>query len=418
MSGEKQVSDNTKLYEEKRNRVLTAVSGGQPDRVPNAVRVGSYAYRKTDITMAETMVDHERACKINFEFFEKHPTFDTATIANAIPSAKVMEYLGVKTARWPGDAKGLDVNNSYQFLEFPTLLEDEYDEMFDDAAGFLFRKYLPRTMELFEPFEDINFMSMIGSGARLYFTDPKRIPAYKKLIAACEETEYMQRTQRTYEQKLRDLGFYTINGKGSAMAFDMLADGLRGTFGMMPDLILQRDNVKRALDKFVHFHIQNSLTAKKPSGEESYAWVMLHKGFDNFISEQDYAELYWPYLQQWILALIDNGITPVVYTEGSYNTRLKFLKDVPKGKVIYHFEEVDIKLAKKEIGDVACIMGGFPNYTVSYGTPKEIDEKVKETIDILAPGGGYIFATGYSIEDCPEENMEALLSAIEKYGKY
>ena len=49
---------------------------------------------------------------------------------------------------------------------------------------------------------------------------------------------------------------------------------------------------------------------------------MLHKGFDNFISDEDYRELYWPYLQKWILALIDHNITPVVYTEGSYNTIL------------------------------------------------------------------------------------------------
>ena len=26
--------------------------------------------------------------------------------------------------------------------------------------------------------------------------------------------------------------------------------------------------------------------------------------------------------------------------------------------------------------------------------------------------------TGYSLEDCPEENMEALLEAVDRYGKY
>lgn len=164
-------------------------------------------------------------------------------------------------------------------------------------------------------------------------------------------------------------------------------------------------------------HIAQSLGFCKATGSK-YAWVMLHKGFDNFISDKDYAELYWPYLQQWILALIDNGITPVVYTEGSYTTRLKYLKDVPPHKVIYHFEKVDLKLAKKELGDIACLMGGFPVYTVRYGTPKEIDEQVKETLDIMAPGGGYLFTTGYSLEDCPEENMDAVLEALEKYGKY
>ena len=50
--------------------------------------------------------------------------------------------------------------------------------------------------------------------------------------------------------------------------------------------------------------------------------------------------------------------------------------------------------------------------------PEQIEEQVKELLDIMAPGGGYLFTTGYSLEDCPEENMEALLQAVEKYGKY
>ena len=186
---------------------------------------------------------------------------------------------------------------------------------------------------------------------------------------------------------------------------------------MMPDLIEERENVKRALEIFGELHLRRSLQFCKATGKR-YAWVMLHKGFDNFISDEDYRELYWPYLQKWIVGLVEEGITPVVYTEGAYNTRIKYLKDVPKNKVIYHFENVDMKLAKQELGDVACLMGGFPVYTVRYGTPEQIDEQVKELLDIVAPGGGYLFATGYSLEDCPEENMEALLQAVDKYGKY
>ena len=79
---------------------------------------------------------------------------------------------------------------------------------------------------------------------------------------------------------------------------------------------------------------------------------------------------------------------------------------------------MDLALAKKELGDIACLMGGFPVYTVKYGNPKQIDEEVKKTLDIMAPGGGYLFATGYSMEDAPQENLEALFEAVEKYGKY
>jgi len=409
---------NEITFQEKKRRVLTAIACGTPDKVPNTVQIASYAFRQAaDFSMAESMADYEKACFLTYEFYRQHPTIDAASVTSAIPSAAVMESLGLKTARWPGDAKGLDADNTYQFIEFPTLFEDEYDEILNDPAGFLFRKFLPRTMEIFEPFETLDFLSLMGGGSLRYFASPKMIPAYKRLLAAAQENQLMLNAQTKYNNMLREEGYFSIDGQGSATAFDMLADRLRGTFGMMTDLMEQREDVKRTLDRFVNVHIDSFISGEKSDGP-TYGWVYLHKGFDNFISDKDYGELYWPYLRQWIIALIENDITPVVYTEGSYTTRLKYLKDVPPGKVIYHFEEVDLKLAKKELEGIACIRGGFPANTVIYKTPQVIDEKVKEALDILAPGGGYLFSTGYAIDGCPKENMEALLEAVEKYGKY
>ena len=409
--------DYEKLYQERKTRVETAVVGGIPDKVPNVLLLGTYPLFKAGITMAESMIDHEATCKAMLEFYEKHPTLDTGMVSNFTPAAKVLEYLDAKNARWPGDPKGLDVNNTYQFIEYPTLEDGEYDELFNDPAGFWLRKHLPRTLGIFDFVKDLDFYELITDGARNWLTTPQMIPIYQKLLAAAEENARMMGIIGEYTQKLRALGVYDMSGGGSATAFDLLGDTLRGTFGMMPDLIEERDNVKRALEIFVQTHIGHSLGFCKMTGAK-YAWVMLHKGFDNFISDKDYAELYWPYLRQWILAMIDNGITPVVYTEGSYTTRLKYLKDVPAHKVVYHFEKVDLKEAKKELGDIACLMGGFPVYTVRYGTKQEVEDKVKETLDIMAPGGGYLFTTGYGMEDAPEENMETMLETVDKYGRY
>ena len=53
-------------------------------------------------------------------------------------------------------------------------------------------------------------------------------------------------------------------------------------------------------------------------------------------------------------------MTPYIYTEGPYSSRLEQLTDVPKGKVLYHFEKVDMKEAKRILGGTACIMGNLP----------------------------------------------------------
>ena len=409
--------DYKKLYEERKTRVETAIANKTPDRVPNVMGAGTYALAKAGITNGRAMVDHEAACQAMLDFYTKYSYTDTASVSNFTPAAKALEALDPKTARWPGDPKGLPEDNTYQFVEFPTLLEDEYDEFFADPAGFWIRKHLPRTIGLMEMTADWDYVNLIAGGSTSLLGSPAMIPVYERLLTAAKENAKFNEVVARYTVKLNELGYYNMMGGGSATAFDMLGDTLRGTMGMMPDMILQRDNVKRALEMFVKIHINNSLNFCKTTGSK-YAWVMLHKGFDYFISDEDYAELYWPYLREWMLALIDNDIVPVVYTEGAYNTRLKYLKDIPAGKAVYHFEEVDLKLAKKELGDVACLMGGFPVYTVKYGTPQEVEDKVKEVLDIMAPGGGYLFNTGYAIEDCPEENMETLLRTVYEYGKY
>ena len=55
------MADYEKLYEERKKRVETAVLNQEPDRVPNTLLVGTYPLHKAGITMAESMVDHEKA---------------------------------------------------------------------------------------------------------------------------------------------------------------------------------------------------------------------------------------------------------------------------------------------------------------------------------------------------------------------
>jgi uroporphyrinogen decarboxylase len=81
---------------------------------------------------------------------------------------------------------------------------------------------------------------------------------------------------------------------------------------------------------------------------------------------------------------------------------------------------MDIEAMKKKWGHKICLWGNIDLvYTLTQGTPEEVDLEVKQRIRELAPGGGYICASANSITPyCKKENVFAMLEAIKKYGTY
>jgi uroporphyrinogen-III decarboxylase len=141
-------------------------------------------------------------------------------------------------------------------------------------------------------------------------------------------------------------------------------------------------------------------------------------GVDEFMSPDTYAKFYWPGLKALMMAGIENGITPFVFCEGNYNTRLEQLCDVPEGKVIYMFEKVDMKKAKETVGKVACICGNLPTATLMFGKPQQVEDEAKKLLDICAPGGGFIMDCSIVLDNCPKENLHAMFDTTLKYGVY
>ena len=405
------------LYKERQQLIDDSLALKPTKRMVNAIRVNYWPFYEYGVTLADCMRDYDKA---NEAFIRFHREFspDVASMCSANSPSKVYEIAGLKTVRYPGDAKGLDVNAPYQYIEFETMLEDEYDEYLDTPETFAIRKFMPRTAEIFEPLTKINWMANCTriTGFVDAFSTPEMLEMYKKFEEIAEVKKDYREHTAALKKAIIEMGYPFISGTGSAMAFDMLADTLRCTMGFFADILLQPDNIKRTLDIFVEYHIQSSLAQCKATGCR-YAWVMLHKAFDGFISDETYRDLYWPYLKKWALAMIDAGYIPVLFTEGSYTTRLKYLAELPEGKCLIHFEEVDFKEAKRILGGKNCMMGGFPNQLLMMGTPQQVSDKAKEIIDIMGPGGGYMFGMAASIDHATRENMETLFRTVEEYGK-
>ena len=80
---------------------------------------------------------------------------------------------------------------------------------------------------------------------------------------------------------------------------------------------------------------------------------------------------------------------------------------------------VDLPGLKESIGDRLCFMGGLDSSGVlTYGTPQDVEENVRNTIKSAGKGGGYFVGPSHDIINIPWENILAMRAAIEKYRKY
>jgi uroporphyrinogen decarboxylase len=70
---------------------------------------------------------------------------------------------------------------------------------------------------------------------------------------------------------------------------------------------------------------------------------------------------------------------------------------------------------KREFGKDICLWGGGcdTQTILPRGTPAQVVEDVRRRVDILAPGGGFVFQQIHNImADVPPENVVAMLDAV------
>jgi len=147
-------------------------------------------------------------------------------------------------------------------------------------------------------------------------------------------------------------------------------------------------------------------------------FIPLHKGADGFMSDKQYKTFYWPTLKKMIMEYIEQGMVPFLFAEGEYTSRLDIIGDIPKGKVIWHFDFTDMALAKQALHGIACIAGNVPISLLNTGTPDEVRKYCKKLIDVAGKDGGFIMTSGGVIDKARPENVRAMIEFTKEYGVY
>ena len=81
---------------------------------------------------------------------------------------------------------------------------------------------------------------------------------------------------------------------------------------------------------------------------------------------------------------------------------------------------MDIAYVKKKWGHRLCLIGNIDlGYTLTLGTPQDVEAEVRQRLRDVAPGGGYCMGSSNSVTDfVPLQNYNAMREAVFTYGAY
>jgi uroporphyrinogen-III decarboxylase len=211
---------------------------------------------------------------------------------------------------------------------------------------------------------------------------------------------------------------YPAFATGIALApYDLISDMLRGMRGTMVDMYRRPDKLLAAEEKVLPLQIGGAIGQAQMSGNPRI-FIPLHRGADGFMSDEQFERFYWPTLKALILALIDAGLTPCPFFEGGYDQRLRYLKELPAGKVMGQFDRSDLAKVKAELGDTMCIAGGMPVSLLQAGTPETVRAETKRIIETIGRDGGFIMSNNTVLDEADPALVRAWVEATREYGEY
>jgi hypothetical protein len=408
------------LLQQREKRLSDAIELKEPDRIPVIIGSGNFAARYKGVPLSAAYYDVAAYQLANIEaMVDFEPD---AFRGFFVGSGGAMESLDTRTARWPGG--NLPPNVPYQFVEGEYMKEDEYDIFLADPTDFTLRYHLPRMYGVLAPLGKMpplrNLAGMGLPALAPMFASPPFQKLAQALLTAGQAQAQWNSTARSFEDEVSSLGFPMFAARfgvgAGQVPFDSVSDFYRGMRGSMIDMYRRPEKLLAMCDKILECRLA-TLPPLDPNmqGSARRVFMPLHRGAEGFMSREQFEKFYWPGLKKIILKNTEMGLISMPFFEGKCDARLEYILELPKGKVVCHFDRSDMKRAKEILGGHSCIMGNVPASLLQVGSPPEVEECCKDLIKTCGRGGGFILAPGGPIDEAKPENIRTMVESVRKY---
>ena len=402
-------------YTARINRIRKTYDIEPVDHIIADLSMGAFEYmlRRRGLTGKDMLYHpeklHEPVMEFNLEF---QP--DTAVNAFAYPGPS-MDILGFSTYQWGG--RQLPDDQTIQMIEGEYMTAAEYKEFTADPTGFFLRKYIPRMFSELGGLAMLpNFPQVAESVDVMTISMPFGMPpvqeALKKLMAAGEKTlEFMAITGQT-GPALAANGFPAMPGGLFCKApFDFLGDTLRGTKGILTDMYRHPNELLAACEAYVPVLTGPIIQQCDMLG---FPGVMmpLHKGADGFMSLDQFKKFYWPTFKAILMAFYEEGLTNALFVEGSYNSRLETIAEMPEKSCYWFFDQTDMRQVKEILGGKHIVGGNVPASLMSTGSTEDLRAYCDDLVELFTDTPGFVMNFGCGFEWTTDEKIIAYRDSV------
>jgi hypothetical protein len=407
-------------YKARVQRYKDVIELKKPDRVPILIMATFMPANLLSVPPYDVMYDTDKLKSAYTKFMVEYEPDYYITPAFA-GNGKIFDILDYKLLRWPGHGIPKEATG-YQYVEGEYMKPEDYPALIDDPSDFWLRTYMPRIFGALEPLKMIppftDHWEPVTAGPNMIpFGIPPVQEALKALMEAGNEAMAWIQQIGAIEESFMSMGF--VNGAGGATKapFDYLADTLRGSRGIMMDMYRRPDMLLKAMERITPIAIKSGVGGATIQ-RNPVVFLPLHRGADGFMSDEQFRKFYWPQLKAVLVGLINEGCVPALFCEGGYNTRLQYLKELPKASTLWIFDRTDMVKVKKVLGNTIAIAGNVPAGLILTGTVDDVKAYCKNLIDVIGKGGGYMMANGTGMDEGKADTIHAMIDFTKEYGVY
>jgi hypothetical protein len=406
------------LRYEKEKRITDAIHLRIPDRVPIICGMGYFPAKYAGIPCSAAYYDFKAWFAAYRQTLKDLPA-DMVFRQDFMPG-KAFEYLDPIHLRWPGH--GVNPCYGHQSIEVESMLAEEYEAFLDDPSDYMLRVHLPRTSEKLAGLSTLPKLSglqgwMGAQALAVALTSSEAELAVKTLLKTGREIRRWQSRMARFDNMVSSLGFPHYFQGFAMPPYDVISNSFRGMAGTMTDMYRRPARLQEACEKILELTLKRPLP--QPTAQGNIRIFMTNtRGSDDFLSPGQFETFYWPTFRKLVGELIARGATPCIFFEGKFTSRLEYLLEFPKGKLLARLDTTDIFKAKEILKDHVCIQGNVPSTLLQVGTVQEIKDYCKKLIDVVGKGGGFILSPRSSTDEVNPRNLKAMIEFTQEYGVY